>query len=466
LPAGRDAVRSPFSYLHRQSLRVRITLSFVATAAALTLILSLATFFAVQTILRNQRVHSSTRQTVFALLFAREFLADQPDRSQQLVSRLQSREHFDAMVVESDHWFSTSLALTPRSVPVGLRGLVGQEKAGYQYSGSEIGPVLIFGAPLPPQHTDLYLFYPLNDVDRTMSLLARVLTVSALAVMLFAALLAQRMSRRILRPLAGVSKAAHQVAEGLLETRVTPTSSDEVGMLAASFNQMAGALQDMIQRERRFVAAVSHELRTPLAALAATGELLEARRDELPPPAREAADLVVEDVTNLRHLVQELMEVSELESQRATVRLEAVDLRTLAHAVVHKRRLAVPVVGPSVTTATDKARVERILANLVDNAFDHGEGREVRVEVRQANGECRVSVADHGPGIDPTDQAHLFERFYKADRSRSRERGGIGLGLAISMLNARLLGGTIEVMSEPGRGSVFTLSLPAQEAVE
>jgi two-component system sensor histidine kinase MtrB len=214
------------------------------------------------------------------------------------------------------------------------------------------------------------------------------------------------------------------------------------------------------------MAAVSHELRTPLAALQATGEVLAGHREELSPAAREAADLVVEDVVDLRRLIEDLLEVSELDSRRATVRYEPVDLQSLAQAVVKRRRAEVPVEGPHVVTAADKARTERILGNLVDNALQHAGGEGVRVAVSSSNGTCEVAVRDRGPGIAPGDLPHLFERFYKADRSRSRARGGIGLGLAIAMQNARLMGGTIVVSSEEGAGSTFTLQLPLRSSYD
>ena len=453
-------------FLRRQSLRVRITLSFVATAVLLTTVLAATTFFTVRELLDRSRVSSATRQTVFGVLFAREFLRQHPDRPRQLVSLLQSRERFDAMVTTRDEWFATRLSLTPAAVPDGLTEVVRAERLGYQYAEFEGERVLVFGGPLPPPRTDIYLFYSLEEVEATLSLIARVLAVVGVAVVAVAAIVAQRVSRRLLRPLAGVSTAAQRVAEGLLETRVEATSADEVGTLAASFNQMASALQEMIQRERRFVAAVSHELRTPLAALHTTSEILAERREALPPDAREAVDMVRDDVVALRRLVEELMEVSVLDSQGAAVRWEPVDLRALVRASLRRRRREAPVEGPAVLAYTDKGRVERILGNLIDNAFQHGGGAGVRVRLEETDGWCRVDVADRGPGISPEDLPHVFERFYKADRSRSRDRGGIGLGLAIASQTAILLGGRLEASNLEGGGALFSLRLPVHGTPE
>lgn len=452
-------MRSPFALLRRQSLRLRITVTFVAAAAILSAILSTAAYFAVRSFLEDQRIRSSTRQTVFGLLFAHEFLRDEPSGAEDIVTLLQTRGGFEVMVAARDDWYASTLSLTPAAVPGGLATLVAEERFGYQLTDLDGTRFVAFGAPLPVPETDLFMFYSLGDIDQTMSVLGRVLAIAGLGIVSIAALLAQRTTTRLLRPLGDVSAAAQRVAEGLLETRVRASSDDEVGVLAASFNQMAAAFQEMIQRERRFVANVSHELRTPLAALRTASDIIGAHRDELGPSGREAIDLIREDVASLQRLVEDLMEVSEVDSGAARIRWEVVDLRALVAAVADKRRREARIDGDAVTTVTDKSRLERIVANLLDNAYEHGRGRDVRVAIRAADGWCAVSVSDAGPGIAPADLPHLFDRFYKADRARSREHGGIGLGLAIAGENARLLGGAIDVESAGGR-TVFTVRLP------
>jgi len=453
-------MRSPLNFFRGRTLRLRITLAFVASGVLLAGILSVATFFTVRSFLENQRIKASTRQTIFGVLFAREFLQQERGDAEQVISLLQTRGGFDAMIVQHGEYLATSLSLTPTAVPPGLSAIVQREQIGYQFTKIGHARELAFGAPLPPQDTNLYLFYSLADIDKTMSVLLRALIVAGFAVVVISAVLAQRVGARILRPLHDVSAAAARVAEGLLETRVHAESSDEVGVMAASFNQMAEAFQAMLERERRFVANVSHELRTPLATLRTASELLESHRSEFPPASREAVDLIADDVANLRRLVEELMEVSEVDAGKAIIRWEEVELRALASAVVTKLRRETPVDGPSVVTMSDKARLERIVANLVHNAYEHGRGSEVRVTIAEQNGTCSLSVSDRGPGIPKDALPHLFDRFYKADRSRSRERGGIGLGLAIAIENARLLGGTIEATSPDDGPTTFTVSLP------
>jgi two-component system sensor histidine kinase MtrB len=275
------------------------------------------------------------------------------------------------------------------------------------------------------------------------------------------------LARRILAPVGRASQAAHSLAEGLLETRLPVESRDEFGAWAASFNEMAEALEAKIRalseaqaRERRFTSDVSHELRTPLTALVAEASLLAERLDEMPPDARRPAELLVADVARLRDLVEDLMEISRLDAGEARVQEERVDLHSLVQAAVRSRGWddRVRVDGDDVVLHSDHRRLERIASNLIGNALEHG-GREVSARVGSDGVGAYLEVTDKGPGIAPDRLPHVFDRFYKADTARSGP--GSGLGLAIALENARLLGGDIEVWSEVGRGTRFTLRLPA-----
>ena len=287
--------------------------------------------------------------------------------------------------------------------------------------------------------------------------------------MVAAGLAGALVARRTLAPVARASTAAHSLAEGLLDTRLPVESSDEFGLWATSFNEMADALETKITalseaqaRERRFTADVAHELRTPLTAIVNEASLLAEHVDRMPAEARRPAELLVEDVKRLRDLVEDLMEISRLDAGTQPVRTERVDLGSLVEAAVRARgwQERVQVDAVPVLVVTDPMRVERIVANLVGNALEHG-GRDVTVRVGADELSAFVEVADRGRGIAREDLPHLFERFYKADTARTRR--GTGLGLAIALESARLLGGDIEVWSEAGVGSRFTLRLPVTE---
>jgi two-component system sensor histidine kinase MtrB len=317
-----------------------------------------------------------------------------------------------------------------------------------------------------------FFFYPLSDLDQTLAVLRRVLIGVALGAVALAAAVGARASRRLVGPVRRASEAARRVADGLLETRLTVEGGDELAALARSFNEMAAALEERIARERRFVGDVSHELRTPLTTLrASTDYLLQGERN-LPPSLRRALELLSADVEYLRHLVDDLLEISRVEAGRVQMSWERLNLADLAREVAARRRRAggdnIAVVVESehetLSTMADKQRIERVVANLVDNAVIHGEGRDVTVRVGAGDGHLLLSVEDQGPGIPAGVGPRIFERFFKADPARHRGDGrGAGLGLAIARENAHLHGGEIAVQSAPGRGARFTLRLPRRD---
>jgi signal transduction histidine kinase len=274
------------------------------------------------------------------------------------------------------------------------------------------------------------------------------------------------LARRTLQPVAGASAAARSLAEGLLDTRLPASGADEFGEWAASFNHMADALEakitaltDAQARERRFTADVAHELRTPLTALVNEAALLEAHAESLPADDARLTRLLVRDVSRLRRLIDDLMEISRLDAGAEAVRLEQVDLRPFIESIVRSRGWdgSVEIVGDGGSIGTDRRRIERIVANLVGNAVEHG-GGHARVHVSGDAGETVIAVSDDGPGVAPEFAPRLFERFSKADAARTG--AGSGLGLAIAQENAALLGGAIAVESRNGAGATFTLRLP------
>jgi signal transduction histidine kinase len=192
----------------------------------------------------------------------------------------------------------------------------------------------------------------------------------------------------------------------------------------------------------------------------AEASLLAEQLDKMPPDARRPAELLVDDVARLRDLVEDLMEISRLDAGEARVRDERVDLGSLVRAAVRSRGWddRVSVNGDEVVLQSDHRRLERIASNLIGNALEHG-GRDVTARVGRDGIGAFLEVSDRGAGIPPDRLPHVFDRFYKADMARAGP--GSGLGLAIALENARLLGGDIEVWSEVGTGTRFTLRVPA-----
>jgi signal transduction histidine kinase len=329
---------------------------------------------------------------------------------------------------------------------------------------------LVVGGPVG-RDTQLYFFFSEENLWHELAQLRNVLLVGVGILVLVAGFVGAVLSRSTLRPVARASTAARSLAEGLLETRLPVTGRDEFGAWAEAFNEMAAALEAKIAdlsaaqaRERRFTADVAHELRTPLTALVGEASLLADHLDSMPSASRRPAELLIADVGRLRRLVEDLMEISRFDAGRESVQDENVDLASLTAAALRARGWEgrVRLDAEEVVIRSDPRRLERIVANLVGNALDHG-GHGVAVRVgRDATG-VFVEVVDRGAGIPPEHLSHLFERFYKADAARSGR--GTGLGLAIAHENARLLGGELEVWSELGEGSRFTLRLPPSASV-
>ena len=351
-------------------------------------------------------------------------------------------------------------------IPPALRSFVRRGQLGYQRMEVAGLPYLVLAGRVPGSAAQLYLFFPEQSIEHNLAQLRNALAAAWLGVLLLAALIGRALARRTLEPVARASEAARLMAGGRLDTRLPASATDEFGAWASAFNEMADALEAKIAalsaaqaRELRFTANVAHELRTPLTALVAEASLLSDQVSHLPAPARRPVELLIADVSRLKTLVGELMEISRLDAGTEPVQQRLVDVRSIVAALISARgwqdRAAVD--GGPLTLTTDPRRVERILANLVGNAVEHS-GRDVRVRTGTDGAHGCVEVADAGPGIPPEHLPHIFERFFKADSARAS--AGSGLGLAIAFENARLLGGNISVSSDVERGSVFRLTLP------
>jgi len=305
------------------------------------------------------------------------------------------------------------------------------------------------------------------------------------AVALFAlglsVLVSAAMARRFTTPLRRLTEASRGLAEGDL-CRCVPAAevragSSELAELAVQFNAMADRLQESVEiirhdrdRSRDFLADVSHELRTPLSALRMFNELLKEGAADDPEARTEFLDSSGQQIERLDWLAQNLLELSKLESTGLSPRRAPVDLglvirkahELLTPAVQKKAQtLLVDVPNDLPTLKGNADYLERAVANLIDNASKYTpDGGQIRVRANANGQSVTVEVSDNGIGIPKDDIPRIFERFYRVDRSRSREMGGTGLGLSIVKHVAQVHGGQIDVESTPGKGSTFRLRLP------
>jgi two-component system sensor histidine kinase MtrB len=446
-------------------LRRRLTLAFALTAGFAAAALAAGAFLLVREARLDVSRDRAVEQTRFNLVLASEALPEEGPEA--LLDAYARRGTFETVLLVDGTSYPSSLSLSLEQVPGDLRELVEQGQLAYERTDVGDTPYLATGGRIAGTDGDeAYFFFSEEELWDDLADLRTILLIGLAVVVVLAGAVGALVARRTLAPVARASAAAHSLAEGLLDTRLPVERTDELGLWALSFNEMAEALEAKITalseaqaRERRFTADVAHELRTPLTAIVNEASLLGEHLDRMPPEARRPAELLVDDVKRLRDLVEDLMEISRLDAGTQPVRPEHVDLGTLVGAAIRSRGWAdrVGLRAEEVVLETDPRRVERIVANLVGNALEHG-GRDVSVQVGRDGVGAFVEVADRGPGVPREDLTHLFDRFYKADPARTGH--GTGLGLAIALENARLLGGDIEVWSETGAGSRFTLRLP------
>lgn len=300
-----------------------------------------------------------------------------------------------------------------------------------------------------------------------LGILNRSLLIAVLVAAFFAVAVSVFLARRLARPLSELARATEAIARGDYRQRVRPGSNDELGELAISFNRMAASLDDLERLRRDLVANVAHELRTPLASLQAQ---LEAVADGVVTLDDELVESLREDTARLRRLVDDLRTLADAEAPATAPRLAQQDPRALVERAVATVASAYRAKGIALELAAeddlapvrvDRDQIEQVLVNLLDNALRYTpQGGEVDVRVQENDGAIEVAVADTGIGIAPDDLPRVFERFFRAERSRSRNTGGSGIGLAIAKHLVEKHRGTIEAKSAPGAGSVFTVRLP------
>jgi two-component system sensor histidine kinase MtrB len=444
-------------------LRRRIAVAFALSVAAATAALAVGSYL----IVRSARLDDSAARAVTQSRFNLSFAATVTSND-GLLAAYRTRGTFCSLILPREGVPVRSGPFCPGAgeVPPALGRLIARGRLGRERVEIAGRHEIAVGGPVPGRREAVVFFYDEQQVWNDLAALRNVLAAGWLVLSLLAAVGGGLLARRVLAPVARASSAARSMAEGRLDTRLPVSGSDEFADWAAAFNEMADALEAIIaklsaaeRRERAFTANVAHELRTPLTALLAEAQLLFDQSGGLPAEQRRITELLVHDVDRLRHLTDELLEISRLDAGTEGTQTDLLDAGEVIRAVVaaggwHDR---VAIDAGSLLVSTDRRRLERILTNLIGNAVRHG-GAGVRVRMAVADDEARISVSDDGPGIPPEYLPHVFDRFSKGDRSRSAD--GSGLGLAIALEHARLLGGTVTVESTEGEGATFTLHLP------
>ncbi|MCI0384992.1 MtrAB system histidine kinase MtrB [Streptomyces sp. CNQ085] len=345
--------------------------------------------------------------------------------------------------------------------------------------GGRTEAALVIGKRLSDPNGDpyqLYYLFPFQQEEKSLSLVKGTLATAGVFVVVLLGAIAWLVVRQVVTPVRMAARISERLAAGRLQERMKVSGEDDIARLGESFNKMAKNLQTKIQQleelsrmQRRFVSDVSHELRTPLTTVRMAADVIHEARDEFDPVTARSAELLLGQLDRFESLLADLLEISRFDAKAAALEADPVDLRDVVRRVLEGAeplaerkgsRLLVYGDERPVVAEADARRVERVLRNLVVNAVEHGEGRDIVVRLASGGGAVAVAVRDYGVGLKPGEANRVFNRFWRADPARARTTGGTGLGLSIAVEDARLHGGWLQAWGEPGGGSQFRLTVP------
>ncbi len=458
-------------------LRTRIFFMFGLGAMLLAGFLAAAAYSFTRSSVVSQRELSATEQAYKNAQVAQNELRTANPTAASVTDRMQAYGVTRFAINDGGTWIAPTTKYSPDTIPAELqRRVIDDGIAARMVTTIDGDPVLIVGVPLDVPENSYFDFVPMDDVADTLRSVLFSLLFAGIITTLAGALLGTLVASRAVRPLGDAAQAAQAIAGGRLDTRLEPTDDPDLRLLANAFNDMAAALQARVERDARFASDVSHELRSPLMTLAASVEVMQARRDEMPERAQSALDLLVADVIRFQGLVEDLLEISRFDA--GAIRLNLEDLLVaefVRQAVAVSSQPATPLHvtdrAERVVIRGDRRRLARVVANLIDNARLHG-GGEAEITVTEPEGEGEplghvwIIVEDHGAGVPPEERELVFERFARgAVAGRRSSSDGAGLGLALVEEHTRMHGGRVwvEDRSDGEPGARFVLELQAEE---
>ncbi|MCC6612594.1 MAG: HAMP domain-containing histidine kinase [Anaerolineae bacterium] len=308
-----------------------------------------------------------------------------------------------------------------------------------------------------------------DEIERSFrSAVNQALLVAGIAVTAAAVIVSWLVSQRIVRPVRALAVASREIADGKYDRRIDVQGDDELGELTQSFNRMAQTLAQTETMRRELLADVAHELKTPLATI--TG-YMEGLQDNIVAPTAETFQLIHREASRLQRLVEDLQELSRAEAGQVSIHAETLDLAALVGGVSERLRpqftekeleLTLVSIDDVVMAVVDRDRTEQVLVNLLGNALQYTpSGGQITVRLTHDLQSARIAIQDNGIGLSQEDTRHIFQRFYRVEKSRSRSGGGSGIGLTIARYFVEAQHGRIWAESQgPGQGSTFYVTLP------
>ena len=445
----------------RLSLRWRVAVAFGLSSLLVASLFAVVTWQLASNYMLHQREQSTTAQVAVNERLIEQTLQAGTEGLDKLLTGLAGNPGLTSVLYHKDGWIIKGRQVDPAVLPAQLLEQARQGGLARRRLVVDNIPVMAVASPIRTNEGIYIQLFPLVELAGDFRFLSRTLIAGTAISTLLGIALGWWTSRRALRPLTELTAAAARVAQGDLQARLPEQSDPDLAPLAATFNATVSALEQRVRRDARFAGDVSHELRSPLTTMVNASEVLQRRRAELPATARQAADLLADEVQRFRHMVVDLLEIARLDQDVDKQALETVDLGTLVRSVVASRAGDVPIEAeqPPPLVCADRRRLDRVVANLLDNAQRHG-GGPVRVAVLRRAGCVRMEVDDAGPGVPAHLRDRVFERFARAAASHRKNDDGTGLGLAVVAQHVRAHGGTAWVEDRPGGGARFVVELP------
>ena len=497
---------NPVLFRFRNSLALKVILSTVLLSVAVIYFAGSALNSQLSAGIKKVNLQSSiveARSTIFSAQYrlllvqgekdvaVRKVISDVISSATSLTSNENAREvvflRSPGNTMQNDYEITSNL-VDPISIPEFLSSKVRRSSdIGVSYvniryiSGLEI-PGLAIGQKISIPNAgqyEMYMLFSLANQNITLSLIQRYLFLTGISLILLIGLITWLVIRQVVRPVRHAALIATQFTSGNFSERLEVRSQDEIAMLGTAFNEMAESLEQQFARlqnlsrvQQRFVSDVSHELRTPLTTLRMASEVIFSAREGFDPIVARSAELMIAQLDRFERLLEDLLEISRFDAEVAV--LDAIDFDVVALArqcaddlsLVAKEKsteLRIYSIADSVNIRGDTRRVARILRNLFSNAIDHAEEKPIAITIIASEDDVAIGVRDFGIGLDESTLYRVFDRFWRADPSRSRTRGGTGLGLSIALEDARLHNGELEAWGRPGKGAHFVVTLPREE---
>ena len=415
-------------------------------------------------------INAVSRMDELLAFFSGELGIDRQTRNYYILS-IPTGEVLAASAMDQDSGIRINITANILSAMVGNNAFGGASGADY----------MDIAVPIWDINSDTgYIVYIIDNKQTVQSLNAAIFTLILEAVLIgfvIAIAISLIISKTLLSPIKGMTKAAEAMADGDFSKKIKVESYDEIGILSMTFNDMAAQIETMLEElknaeilRREFVANVSHELRTPLTSIRAYAETISDTKGIEKETEEEFLRVIINESDRMTKIVQDLLELSRLDSGSIKLTIEEFSveqsLRDVFSAVAleakkrnHQLELELEWKLPDITG--DRARIEQVLMNIIANALKYTpDGGKINISGGSAQNDVWIRIEDTGIGIPQEDIARVFDRFYRVDKARSRESGGTGLGLSIANEIITLHGGGISIESEQGIGTVVTITLP------